>query len=271
MGVADSPMKFSVCVAFAAIAIVAPATASSAWTEFVTYTGPSDAPQMNVQALNLASSRRTGASTTASYVVQDSTQTKDSTKTTVTLNTFIQSKSSDATNSTANKLAVFKLCYEGAVGTSFWPTVKNAYEKSPNDPDAMPPQCSICLTKGWGVNDKAPGFYLPCGCTSTCVDVSGNLKGNFNRMGMARQDGTGALSASSVPTLYPTSAYNGGVSPLQTLNNCSAFLANQMVYDCPAVANYHFVLWPSLIAVLALLYVAYSMAYMQLDMDSLLY
>jgi len=37
------------------------------------------------------------------------------------------------------------------------------------------------------------------------------------------------------------------------------------------MAIYHFVLWPSVLAAIALIFTAYSMMYMQLDMDSLLY
>jgi len=55
------------------------------------------------------------------------------------------------------------------------------------------------------------------------------------------------------------------------MHTCQDYIDNRIVTTCAQVARYHIVLWPSLIGVIILLYVAYSMAYMQLDMDSLLY
>lgn len=48
-------------------------------------------------------------------------------------------------------------------------------------------------------------------------------------------------------------------------------MSNNIVTTCSQMAIYHFVLWPSVLAAIALIFTAYSMMYMQLDMDSLLY
>jgi len=256
----------------------------------------------SVQALNLAEARRTGASCgtscIAAVVQPDTATTKSSFTTVVTVNHFVLSHVQNlfgANNATLdnNKRAIFHLCYLGAAGTNFYSTVKFAYEASGGDPDAMPPQCMTCLNKGWGTNEgcdstqtggcAAPGFYLPCGCSQTCVDVSGNLKANWAKQGIPMKtaffgdDGLGAGSyTTGGDSVFPKMASGipgdtEAVSQFGALSNCSAYLANQIVTDCATVSEYHFMLWIPLLASIAAMYFAYSMAYMQLDMDSLLY
>jgi len=257
----------------------------------------------SVQALNLAEARRTGSESCGTRcigaVVQPSTSTtKASFTTVVTVNTFVLNhveKLFGADNATLdnNKRAIFALCYQGAAGTSFYSTVKFAYEASGGNPDAMPPQCMTCLSKGWGSNEgcsststggcATPGFYLPCGCSQTCVDVSGNLKANWAKQGIPQKtvffgdDGLGAGSyTDGGNSVFPKLASgipgdSEAVSEFGALSNCSAYLANQIVTDCATISEYHFMLWPALLATIAAMYFAYSMAYMQLDMDSLLY
>merc|ERR1712100_595794 len=75
--------------------------------------------------------------------------------------------------------------------------------------------------------------------------------------------------------LHERPAQSHGFSlPQRSVLNLHAsadYLSNGIVASCTSVGNYHIVLWPSLAGTLILLYVAYTMAYMQLDMDSLLY
>jgi len=261
----------------------------------------------SVQALNLAEARRTGSGCDGdgnciSAVVQTGSPSKASFTTVVTVNTFVLNHVQTlfgANNATLdnNKRAIFHLCYKGAAGTSFYSTVKFAYEASGGNPDAMPPQCMTCLSKGWGSHEgcsststggcATPGFYLPCGCSQTCVDVSGNLKANWAKQGIPQKtvffgndelnDGLGAGSyLDGANSVFPKMASgipgdSEAVSEFGALSNCSAYLANQIVTDCATISEYHFMLWPALLATIAAMYFAYSMAYMQLDMDSLLY
>jgi hypothetical protein len=65
-------------------------------------------------------------------------------------------------------------------------------------------------------------------------------------------------------------AGGSGSQPL-AMTTCSDYLTNGIVASCTSVGNYHIVLWPSLGGSILMLYVAYTSANMQLDMDSLLY
>jgi len=251
-------MKNRSVVDLAIAVTIQAAAASSAWTEFVAYKAPVVAPEGRVNALNLA-----GAATVTlpTATVQEYSASPSFT-TTVTLNKFINSNSANTT-----RAKVFALCKAGSAGTTFGATMATI-----TDVKAMPPQCFACLAKGWGTDEKTPGFYLPCGCSDTCVDVSGNVKANFN----GQNKNTVAVtdtSASDLSSLFKSSYWpvmpsGGNMQPLKT---CDAYLQNGLVQNCGGVARYHFALWISLIAVAAMLFTAYSMMYMQLDMDSLLF
>lgn len=138
----------------------------------------------------------------------------------------------------------------------------------------LPSVCTYCLTMGWGTSDATPGYYVPCGCQRTCVDVSGNSYANFMNGQLNRMDSVcpnGAYSTCTPPPPATTDAEKAKGSQPLALGTCADYLSNGIVASCTSVGNYHIVLWPSLAGTLILLYVAYTMAYMQLDMDSLLY
>merc|ERR1711907_12076 len=268
---ASSPMSRICCIALAFAMYTAAASASSAWSDFVSYTGPKGHAPASSSRRVLASTAGQTAQVQPSYVKDDA----NGYLTVVTVNKFISGNESTTDISAQNKYKIFQLCAEHSAGTSFHGTVKEAWaaaqSKSSIDEknDFMPPECMACLAKGWGIDEYTPGFYLPCGCQQTCVDVSGNLKANWARRGIAQQDGTGVLNSSTFNMKsWPTLARNSEYEPLES---CSAYLANEMVYSCPQIAQFHFVLWPSLLAGAAALFMAYSMMNMQLDMDSLLY
>jgi len=260
-----------------AVAIAVPAvSASSAWSDFVAYSGPVAAPEGHVPALNLASTRRSAGMIAQTAVIQPSTATEAAYQTSITVNSFISQAAPGAENNrTHNKQRIFELCAKGAKGTSFYALVKEAYRSG--KVDQMPPQCAYCLSQGYGTDESTPGFYLPCGCQNTCVDVSGYLKANWARLGLPEKDMTNSGAPTQGVSLANFTA-KGSVFPqmaravpLSPLEDCSGYLSNQIVYSCADIAQYHFVLWPSVLAVLAMAYTAYAMAYMQLDMDSLLY
>jgi len=101
--------------------------------------------------------------------------------------------------------------------------------------------CFYCQTLGYGTNDKSPGYYVPCGCQRNCVDVSGNLK------------------------------FTDKMGKTQKLDTCQKYIDAGMVATCNNIAVYHAVLWPSLLGAIAMLYMAYSMINMPLEMNSLLF
>lgn len=220
------------------LGLVQAATASnSAWSDFVSYKAPAVVPEGSIDASNLASTYNPGA-ISGSAIIQPSTQAGLSRS--VTVNGFV---AMGASGNDGIKARILKLCKAGSKGTEFNPS---GFTEIGDDIAAMPPQCMYCLAKGWGTNEATPGFYLPCGCQRVCVDVSGNTQGTF------ANGRSGTFTAGAMTT-------------------CQDYIDNGIVTTCAEVARYHIVLWPSLIGVIILLYVAYSMAYMQLDMDSLLY
>merc|ERR1712072_328751 len=240
------------------VALVAHASASSnsAWYDFVSYEAPAAMPEGHVQAANFASARRAvGMGNPGAYsgtAVIQATGVPANIKNTVTTNSFI---TGSTTTAAATKLRIAALCKAGAAGTDFARTAAAANLIDATNADNIPSQCMYCLAKGWGTTEATPGFYLPCGCQRTCVDVSGFTKGSY-------------AAAGSSPN--PSAKYSDSTtgSPLST---CKDYLDNQLVMSCANTATYHIVLWPSLLGTIILLYVAYSMAYMSLDMDSLLY
>jgi len=254
-----------------AIAVCTPvASASSAWSDFVSYTAPEAASQGHASSSRrvLATNDAQIAQVQPSYVKPDALGYLSF----VTVNQFIANGTTHNSKE-QNKYNIFKLCNDHAKGTSFAGLVSTAWQGAQAastqaaKTDFMPPQCMYCLTKGYGVDEKTPGFYLPCGCQETCVDVSGQLTANWARDGISQQDGVGQLKSGDVK-LFPALANTGNFKPLES---CSAYLANQVVYSCPQIAQFHFVLWPSLLAFAAMFYMAFSMMNMSLDMDSLLY
>jgi len=206
----------------AVCALVQAASASKAWTDFVSHV----ASPVQGHATNLAT-----ASAAKSCTIKLVTGPAGKERT-VTANSFVATYGHNANSSATDcKANVFALCKRGSKGTSFAASVGTATD--------LNPWCTYCLTQGYGTDDASGGgFYLPCGCQRTCVDVSGYLKTS--------------LSSSNLTT-------------------CQAYIDQKLVTTCNNIFTYHFVLWPSLLAIITLLYVAYSMAYMSLDMDSLLY
>jgi len=203
---------------------------------------------------------------------------------TVTVNKFITNGTTLSSQADI-KANIWKLCQKGAPGTSFSQVAAEGYSSTIADP-----MCYYCLSRGYGVDEDTPGFYLPCGCQRTCVDVSGNSVGSYDtRPSTAAAgsfyglggDGTkpgekgfpflsNSFGSNGVYGKY-VSGQSAPVSYGQTLNTCQDYIDNGMVTTCNEIFIYHFVLWPSLFGSLALLYTAYSMVNMNLDMDSLLY
>jgi len=266
MGVANMA-KIVLVVATLFLSASAVLAESSAWTDFTSYSAPVTAPEGTVPALNMASTRRAASnvySFSGSATVQENAGKEART---FTVNSFIAGGKTKPAEIKAN---IFALCAASAKGTSFASTVATASKAISavgvtNKLDFLPPQCMYCLTQGYGTTEATPGFYLPCGCQQTCVDVSGHLKANFARTGLASQSLTN-INTKGIK-LFPTAAGKN----FQPLTTCAAYVDNQIVQNCPAVATFHAVLWPSVLASIAMLYTAYSMMNMSLDMDSLLY
>merc|ERR1711988_1371062 len=196
---------------------------------------------------------------------------------TVTVNKFITNGTTLSSQADI-KANIWKLCQKGAPGTSFSQVAAEGYSSTIADP-----MCYYCLSRGYGVDEDTPGFYLPCGCQRTCVDVSGNTQGSFSSV----------QTSASASYFGPTSSLNGkaaGGFPFlsnsvanqglygngkgtygQAMTTCQDYIDNKLVTTCNDMFIYHFVLWPSVMGGVALLYAAYSIATMPLDMDSLLY
>merc|ERR1740138_12277 len=255
----------SLRVMMALLVSVPAISASTAWVDFITHSAEPASPEGSVPATNLASERRAAPTFTdpnafsAAVTIQPGKPGGDYIRQ-VTVNSFI---AGGETAEDKVKARIFSLCQGGAAGTNF-AKLPGATPLAQNPNDEMPPQCMYCLARGYGTTERTPGFYLPCGCQQTCVDVSGNLNANFARTGLPQQDGS-STSLTAIK-LFPTDTSN-----YQPLKTCSDYVANRLVYPCQDLATYHFVLWPSVLAGLALIYTAYSMINMQLDMDSLLY
>jgi len=228
------------------------------------------APEGKVPALIMAAARRAASPASSVYDYSGTATVQENAKAesrTFTVNSFI----ADGKTKPADiKARIFALCAKSATGTSFASTVATASvvlktASVTNKLAYLPAQCMQCLAQGYGTTEATPGFYLPCGCQGTCVDVSGHLSANFGRTGLVSQFATNINTKSL--KLFPTAAGKN----MQPLTTCAAYVDNQIVSNCAAVATYHFVLWPSVLASIAMLYTAYSMMNMSLDMDSLLY
>merc|ERR1712199_87639 len=248
-------------------ALPALVSAASAWNDFVSHTAPVEAPKGSVGALNLATFANPMAHTAVTYVQPgcSSSSTTDDCRA-VTVNSLIGS----GTPAEINK-KICKKCKAAALGTDFYSTMASFDCNAVSDTNPVPPQCMSCLTKGFGSTEATPGFYLPCGCQGTCVDVSGNSTANFAKAGL--KGSTLSYEYKFASTDMPTTnqelamRYSKGY-PLTT---CQDYITNKIVLTCNQISIFHFVLWPSVLGGAALLFTAMSMSYMQLDMDSLLY
>jgi len=255
-------------------------SASSAWSDFVNY---------RAEASQASSSRRllfNGGDTPVyeeysgtAFVQSSASYTKDpGASRSFTVNSFIfgdcgsQSKvGSPSPQQLCVKQRVFDLCYNASAGTDFYGTVSAAHKGStagPTSSDNTPPQCMMCLSQGWGTSEATPGFYLPCGCQRTCVDVSGNSKRAFADVVPASGGFPFMQKSFLVPYGVASDTDKMGEQPLAT---CQDYIKTNIVTTCTQMNIFHFVLWPSILAAMALVFVAYSMMNMSLDMDSLLY
>jgi len=231
------PLKVVALCAFLQVA-----AASEAWNSFLSHTaGP-------VSATNLAA-RRTGAATggcwsTVEYV--SSSQTPPSMPRWVHANKFIANGTTSDGEACAAKISA--LCTKGSVGTDFYyqantasqartPTTAAQFKAGKN----ISPMCFYCQAMGYGVDEKTPGYYVPCGCQRNCVDVSGNVM------------------------------YTDKFGVSQKLDTCQKYIDAGIVATCNNIAIYHAVLWPSLLGFMTMLYMAYSMINMPLEMNSLLF
>jgi len=262
---------------------VVPAVLSSkAWSEFLATEQETAASAGSRKLLANGLGRVTAA--TKSVQVQPLSPSVGNEALSVTVNKFITNGTTLTTEADI-KDNIWALCQKGAPGTSFSQIAADGYSASVADP-----MCYYCLARGYGVDEDTPGFYLPCGCQRTCVDVSGYSVGSYDTRPATATAGSyfglgGAGSKAGekgFPYLSNSFASNGvygkwaagqsqPVSYGQTLNTCQDYIDNGMVTTCNEIFIYHFVLWPSLFGSLALIYVAYSMISMNLDMDSLLY
>merc|ERR1711934_1011396 len=204
----------------------------------------------------------------------------------VTVNSFIsEGKTGKTTGDTAAQEKIqkrnYKLCSQGAPGTSFSHLAQTTWQ-SKLQYKVADPMCYYCLSKGYGVDESTPGYYLPCGCQRTCVDVSGYSVGSYQSMPVSGQAGKeqffGLGNKKTFPYFSNSIGINGvygtgGKTPTwgQPLKTCQDYIDNKMVTTCNEIYIYHFVLWPSVLGIMAMLYAVYSIAFMSLDMDSLLY
>merc|ERR1719231_1640321 len=213
-------------------AMVQIAFGSKAWSDFVTHSSK------QVHATSLTAMRRAGAAANKPcWAIVQGTDKAPSPRY-VQANKFI-ANSTTSIGKPECSARVSTLCAKAAAGTTI--PLKKALTAA--DVTGMkkqvPPQCFYCLTKGYGTSEKTPGYYLPCGCQNTCVDVSGNLYTMKNGIKKA-------------------------------LDSCQAYIDAKLVSKCNDIAIYHCVLWPTLLAALTVVYMAYFMVNMDLDMNSLL-
>merc|ERR1711967_12800 len=248
-------------------ALPALVSAASAWNDFVSHTAPVEAPKGSVGALNLATFANPMAHTAVTYVQPgcSSSSTTDDCRA-VTVNSLIGS----GTTAEINK-KICKKCKAAALGTDFYSTMASFDCDAVSLTNPVPPQCMSCLAKGFGTTEATPGFYLPCGCQGTCVDVSGNSTANFAKAGLKGSSLDGG--AYKFTTAYAATSANQAAKYASgyELTSCQDYITNKIVLTCNQISIYHFVLWPSVLGGIALVFTAMSMAYMQLDMDSLLY
>jgi len=188
----------------------------------------------------------------------------------VTVNSFIADGNTNSDGKAIQK-RILDLCKAGAAGTEF--SYMNTSQYNSAKTQIADPLCYYCLTRGYGTTDNTPGFYLPCGCQRSCVDVSGFTKGSFeSKPGEAQFFGSDDAHP-GFPYLSNSFAMKGvyKAGGGNTMNSCQDYIDNKIVTTCNEMFIYHFVLWPSVLGGIALLYSAYSIAAMPLDMDSLLY
>jgi len=184
----------------------------------------------------------------------------------VTVNKFI----AQGTNGDGFKIQarILSLCKAGAPGSEISFINNSGFSST----IVAEPMCYYCLTRGYGVDEHTPGFYLPCGCQRTCVDVSGYTKGSFKSVSSDTPNFYGPSNGGGFPYLSNSVAQSGVYGgAAQTLGTCQDFIDNKIVTTCNQMFIYHFVLWPSVLAIASLAYASSSIANMQLDMDSLLY
>merc|ERR1712167_355028 len=142
-GVEETMATSRICVA--ALLFPAAVLASTAWSDFVNFQAPASSPEGHVAAMNMASTRRAGADLvfdpneiSGTAVVQNKA-TADYART-VTVNSFI---ANGASNTIADqekiKKNIFKLCNDGAKGTSFASAVTATYNNGAGATSAMPP------------------------------------------------------------------------------------------------------------------------------------
>jgi len=265
MGELSGTMSRALFVATVVCGLIQTAYSSQAWSEFEA--SADVVAKANSARRLLATSLDQGTSAGAVQVQPLTPEVPSGEQTWVTVNSFIYNGT--AGDQAALKDRIFQLCKAGAAGTSF-----STYMGLTTD--TADPMCYYCLTKGYGTDDSTPGYYLPCGCQKVCVDVSGNTKGSFSTTDYTANSPSfyGDLTDSDgqhFPPLSNSLGRNGAYGEGQTLGTCQDYIDNQMVTTCGDIFRYHFVLWPSLLGSLALIYTAYSMINMNLDMDSLLY
>merc|ERR1711871_227374 len=250
-------------------ALPALVSAASAWNDFVSYTAPVEAPKASAGALNLATTFADPASYNAVTYVQpgcSSQSTSDDCRA-VTVNSLI---GSGTTSATVNK-KICTMCKKAALGTDFYSTMASFDCNAVSDTNPVPPQCMSCLTKGFGSIEATPGFYLPCGCQGTCVDVSGNSTANFAKAGLKGSSLSVDYKFEPASMAQTSEAIATRYAQGYKLETCQDYITNKIVLTCNQISIFHFVLWPSVLGGAALLFTAMSMSYMQLDMDSLLY
>jgi len=183
----------------------------------------------------------------------------------VTVNKFI---SGGETDGVKIQERILKLCKAGAPGSEISFINNSDFSAT----KVAEPLCYYCLTRGYGVDEYTPGFYLPCGCQRTCVDVSGYTSGSFNSVSADTPNFYGPSNGGGFPYLSNSVAQQGVYGGAgQTLGTCQDYIDNKLVTTCNNMFIYHFVLWPSVLAIASLAYASTSIANMPLDMDSLLY
>merc|ERR1711988_786531 len=162
---------------------------------------------------------------------------------TVTVNKFITNGTTLSSQADI-KANIWKLCQKGAPGTSFSQVAAEGYSSTIADP-----MCYYCLSRGYGVDEDTPGFYLPCGCQRTCVDVSGNSVGSYSANPRGPGGSYFGLGSESKKGGFPgysnSFAINGAygqwqksgssaqlVSSGAPLTTCQDYIDNRMVTTC---------------------------------------
>merc|ERR1712046_170978 len=244
---------------------VVPAVLSSkAWSEFLATEQETAASAGSRKLLANGLGRVTAA--TKSVQVRPLSPSVGNEALSVTVNKFITNGKTLTTEADI-KDNIWALCQKGAPGTSFSQIAADGYSASVADP-----MCYYCLARGYGVDEDTPGFYLPCGCQRTCVDVSGYTSGSFNSVSADTPNFYGPSNGGGFPYLSNSVAQQGVYGGAgQTLGTCQDYIDNKLVTTCNNMFIYHFVLWPSVLAIASLAYASTSIANMPLDMDSLLY